>query len=48
MNHKKKNIKFGNYFFSFKQSFSNPIFSALKSRTLKYVTKKKLIKFNND
>ena len=43
----KKNIKFGNYCFSFKQTFSNPIFTVLQSKTLKNLTKK-LIKLNND
>ena len=44
---KKYYIKFGNYSFSFKQTFSNPIFSTLYSKTPENASKK-LIKFNND
>ena len=43
----KKYIKFGNYSFSFKQTFSNLIFSTLQFKTPKNVSKK-LIKLNND
>ena len=43
----KKYIKFRNYSFSFKQTFSNPIFSTLQSNTPKNISKK-LIKLNND
>ena len=41
----KKYIEFGNYSFSFKQTFLNPIFYTLQSKTLKNVLKK-LIKLN--
>ena len=44
---KKYYIKFGNYSFSFKQTFSNPIFSTLYSKTPENASKK-LIKLNND
>ena len=40
-------MKFGNYSFSFKQTFSNLIFSTLQFKTPKNVSKK-LIKLNND
>ena len=42
---KKNYVKFGNYSFSFKRTFSNPIFSSLQSKTLENVSQK-LIKFN--
>ena len=36
----KKYIKFGNYFFSFKQTLSNPLFSTIQSKTPRNLTKK--------
>ena len=41
----KKYINFGNYFFSFKQTFSNPNFSTIQSKTSRDVSKN-LIKLN--
>ena len=43
----KKYIKFENFSFSFKQTFSNPIFFTLQSKTLENISNK-LIKLNND
>ena len=41
----KKYINFRNYFFSYKQTFSNPNFSTVQSKTPRNVSKK-LTKFN--
>ena len=41
----KKYINFGNYIFSFKQTFSNPNFSTIQSKTSRDVSKN-LIKLN--
>ena len=42
---KKIYVEFGNYSFSFKQIFSNPIFATLQSKTMENVSQK-LIKLN--
>ena len=40
----KNYIKFGNYSFNFKQTFSNPNFFTVQSKTLRNVCKKIIIK----